>query len=202
MGHVNDALRYLVRVKNEGRKASQASIAEMKKSLSGSRLPRHENFRVSRVAVEFDLYEDSSDNLELDVRTVNSALGPVLSVRNLSVIEGERTVEQSVELAKSMYSEERFWEVHEELEFQWRKLPKGVPEREVLQGLILLAAAYVHFQKGEETVALSILGRVIFRLGAFGGSSYQGLDISTLRRLLKDMEDAGSVQLIDLPLTV
>jgi predicted metal-dependent hydrolase len=199
---VNETLRYLVRVKNEGRKASQASIAEMKTSLSEGRLPRHENFRVSRIAVEFDLYEDSPGDLERDVRTVVSALGPVLSVRNLSAVEGERTVEQSVELAKAMYSEERFWEVHEELESQWRKFPKGVPEKEVLQGLILLAAAYVHLQKGEEAVALSILGRVIFRLGAFGGSSYHGLDISSLKRSLNEMEDGGSVRLIDLPLAV
>lgn len=197
---MNDGLRYLVRVKNEGREASQASISDVKKTLSVNQLPRHENFRVSKVAIEFDLYEDTPGNLERDVRAVTSALGPVLSIRNLSAVEEKRTVEQSIGLAKAMYSEERFWEVHEELESQWRKLPGGVPEKEVLQGLILLAAAYVHLQKGEESVALSILGRAIFRIGAFGGSSYHGLDISSLRRSLKEMEDAGSVRLIDLPL--
>jgi len=192
-------MRYIVRVKNGGREASQASIAEVKRSLSGRQLSRHENFRVSRVAVEFDLYEDNPGDLERDVRAVASALGPVLSVRNLSTIEEARTIEQSIALVKSMYLEERFWEVHEELESQWRKFPKGVPEKEVLQGLILLAAAYVHLQKGEEPVALSILRRAILRLGAFGGSAYHGLDIPRLREALEEMEGAGSVWLIDLP---
>jgi predicted metal-dependent hydrolase len=195
-------LRYLVRVKNAGREASHASIAEIRRSLSGSELSRHENFRVSRLAVEFDLYEDSPGELERDIRAVASALGPVLSVRNLSAVEDKRTVEQSIELAKVMYSEERFWEVHEELEFQWRKFPRGVPEKEVLQGLILLAAAYVHLQKGEEGVALSILERASSRLRGFGGDSYHGLDIASLRRALKEMTDAGSVRFIDLPFAV
>jgi hypothetical protein len=195
-------LRYLVRVRNEGRKSTQDSIAEVKRILSGAGLARHENFRVSRVAVEFDLYEDSLGSLDRDLLAVSSALGKVMTVRDLSAPEEPRTLERSVELAKEMYRQERFWEVHEELESQWRKFPRGVPEKEVLQGLILLAAAYVHLQKGEEGVALSILRRASKRLEDFGDSSYHGLDIHALMKSLVAMEDARSVRLVDLPLAV
>ena len=195
-------MRYLVRVENRGRRASRDSIAEMKETLSGTGLPRHENFRVSNVAVEFDLYEDSADRLDGDLRAVTSSLGRILSVRNLSEAEEPRTLEGSVELAKEMYREERFWEVHEELESQWRRFPRGTPEKEVLQGLILLAAAYVHLQKGEGEVAVSILRRASQRLEAFGSGSYRGLDIGSLRRSLEAMEGDGVARIVELPLVV
>ena len=47
----------------------------------------------------------------------------------------------------NLFNEERFWESHEVLESIWR-VSEG-SEKEALHSLILIAAAFVHFQKGE-----------------------------------------------------
>jgi len=192
-------LRYLVRVGRSEDRDAASSIHSAKERLAAHPIPRHENFRASGTFIEFDLYEASSEGLREDLRLIEHALGPILSVRNLSRQEPPRSADESVSLAKEMYSEERFWEVHEELESQWRKLQRGDPEKEVLQGLILLVAAYVHTQKGEEDVALSILGRTIGKLEAFGGGSYRGIDVRRLREELKGMKDSGRMWVVELP---
>jgi uncharacterized protein len=56
-----------------------------------------------------------------------------------------------------LFNEERFWESHETLEQLWR-VSKSL-ERDTLQGLILTAAAFVHYQRGEDKVCLSVLQR-------------------------------------------
>jgi predicted metal-dependent hydrolase len=38
----------------------------------------------------------------------------------------------------------RFWDAHEAWERVWKRLPKGSDERRFYQGLILLAAAFLH----------------------------------------------------------
>jgi len=192
-------LRFIVRVRNDGGPASKEFIEETKAKLAASQLPRHENFRISRVAIEFDLYEDDPGAIEKDVKTVSAALGLVLSVRDLGADEGARSLGQIISLSKEMYAEERFWEVHEELESIWRGLKRGDPEKEVLQGLILLAAAYVHKQKGEEAVALSVLHRARLRLVSFGGAAYHGIDIVSLIKSLTRVEEAGLVTYVKLP---
>ena len=196
---MTQVLRYLVRIDNAGLGASPASISSLKRRLSALGLPKHENIRVSRVALELDLYEASQADLVGDLSKVEAALGPALSVRNLSAPETPRSVDRSMALARAMYMEERFWEFHEELEYQWKKLRRGEPEKEALHGLILLAAAYVHKQKGEEGVALSIIGRSRAGLEAYGGDEYRGIDVTSLKRMLAEMERAGRVDYVDLP---
>jgi hypothetical protein len=192
-------VRFLVRVRNVEGKEAPSSIPSLKARLSALALPRYENFRVSGTAIEFDLYEASPERLKEDLLSVESVLGPILNARDLSTTGAPRTIEESVSLAISMYEEERFWEVHDELESQWRKLHHGVAEREVLHGLILLAAAYVHVQKGEEGVALSLIGRALTTLEGSGAERYHGIDLAKLEVMLKEMQSSGSVQLVDLP---
>ena len=52
---------------------------------------------------------------------------------------------------------ERYWKSHEVLESIWKD-SKG-QTKNLLNGLILVDAAYVHFQKGENTIFFSILNR-------------------------------------------
>jgi predicted metal-dependent hydrolase len=48
--------------------------------------------------------------------------------------------------ALSLYNQEKFWEVHEVLEVLWLKAV--APEKQWIQGVILIAAGWVHFQRG------------------------------------------------------
>jgi predicted metal-dependent hydrolase len=68
----------------------------------------------------------------------------------------------AVKEAVALFNNERFWESHEVLEQTWRSA-KGA-ERDTLQGVILTAAAFVHYQKGEPDICLSVLRRARAKL--------------------------------------
>ena len=76
-----------------------------------------------------------------------------------------------------MFNQERFWEAHEVLEEIWH--PATGVERDIIQGLILTAAALVHYQKNEKAVCVSILGRAMEKLSAL--DNFNGLDIKRLK---------------------
>jgi len=73
-----------------------------------------------------------------------------------------------------LFREEKFFEAHEVLEALWRQT-KG-PDRDFYQGLIQLAAALVHFQKGNFTGAQELFERSECRLGAYP-TRYLGVSI-------------------------
>ena len=85
-----------------------------------------------------------------------------------------------------LFNQERFWEAHEVLEEIWH--PATGVDRDTIQGLILTAAALVHYQKDEKSVCVSILGRAKEKLGTL--DQFKGLDIGSLRvsieQILKD----------------
>jgi hypothetical protein len=85
-----------------------------------------------------------------------------------------------------LFNQERFWEAHEVLEEIWH--PAKGDDRDIIQGLILTAAALVHFQKNEKVVCISILGRAREKLGA--RDHFKSVDIARLRvrieKILKD----------------
>src|SRR4029077_1218516 len=74
-------------------------------------------------------------------------IGPSLTTVRLNVPTGLIVPPHLIEQARSLFNEERYWEAHELLEGLW-KLKQG-QEKQLLQGLILTAAALVHVQKNE-----------------------------------------------------
>jgi len=69
------------------------------------------------------------------------------------------------------FNNERFWECHEALEGAWKQCTGD--EKELIQGLILVAAALVHYQKDENTICLSVLGRALKKLHSKSGEYYK-----------------------------
>jgi hypothetical protein len=65
------------------------------------------------------------------------------------------------------------------------------PEKEVLQGIILLAAAFVHLQRNEEDVALSVMQRAYDKL-ADHTERYFEIDVTALKAKVQHMLSAGS----------
>jgi predicted metal-dependent hydrolase len=83
-----------------------------------------------------------------------------------------------------LFNEERYWESHEALEVAWRKASGA--EKEVLQGIILAAAALVHLQKDEPSIALSVLGRALGKLEPHEGT-YQGVNLDAIKTEISAM---------------
>ena len=176
--------RYLARIINAvGYKPSDArTVSEKLRKILGS-AEAIGNLRVSSKALEFDLF--AKDPLELESRrsTLESKIGKILTLKLLDQVTSQAG--QKLEILREgvqLFNEERFWESHEVLERIWHP-SKGV-ERDIIQGMILTAAALVHAQKNRTETSLNMLRKAMDKLGTT--DDYEGVD---LRRVKENIED-------------
>jgi hypothetical protein len=92
--------------------------------------------------------------------------------------------EEAIEKGIDYFNYERFWECHEVLEGAWKK-SEG-KEKELIQGIILVAAALVHYQKNENDICLSIFRRALEKIGTAKGK-YNKIDVDALRNQVSSM---------------
>jgi hypothetical protein len=124
-------------------------------------------------ALEVDVFAKSKPDFDLFL----AALEPLATLefsRDLNVAPPHKSKEALVAEARDYFNSERYWEAHEVLEGIWRNA--GGSEKSLLQGLILVCAAFVHHQKDEDQVALGVLRRAIKQL-AHDQPSYNGIDV-------------------------
>jgi hypothetical protein len=146
------------------------------------------NLRVSSSAVELDLLLESKANLQAATQSLESKLGPLLTLRELDMPGSQMEAGEAIREGILLFNEERFWESHEALESAWRRASGA--DKEILQGIILLAAAFVHLQKNEIAVSLSVMGRVHSKLTGYH-SEHLGINIDNLRDDVSRMILAG-----------
>ncbi len=119
--------------------------------------------------------------------------GESLTLRQLDLLTPPPTSSRDViTLARDLFNDERFWETHEEVEALW-KTKKG-EEKEMLQGFILVAVAFVHLQKNEAKICLSVLRRALKKLEV-PIHEYEGLDVDMLRKKTQDVLKTESPQI-------
>lgn len=147
------------------------------------------NLRVSNSAVELDLLLDSGGDVDEAVKALESKIGKSLTVRLLDVETPSLGNQEAIKLGLTLFNEERYWESHEALEIAWRRLTG--PEKEILQGIILIAAALVHLQKDEQNIALSIMKRAHTKLVSHAGIHF-GIDVPKLNGKVFRMISSGS----------
>jgi hypothetical protein len=144
--------------------------------------------RVSTRYVEFDV---SIDKSEIDALVGRFApIAPLDHARQ--IVEEHVEKEKAIKMGISYFNDERFWEAHEVFEGVWKKCFEG--EKELVQGIILVAAALVHFQKNEKTICLSVLGRALEKLGHASGTYYD-IDVDALRRKILEIKNSGEISL-------
>lgn len=176
-------LRYLVRMAHPGtyQPADQAEWLARVRALTDPLKGKSINLRVTPVALEFDLFCSP----EADIQPFLSALEPlgkVVTCKRLDLPPGPVDPQAIVTEARRLFNEHRFWEVHEVLEGLWRTL-KG-PEKNLIQGLILIAAALVHVQKNEMKVVRPMLTDALQRLEG-QPKNYYDWDLEALRARVK-----------------
>jgi hypothetical protein len=134
-------------------------------------------------ALELDIFCPANADFE----TFLAAAAPLARtefVTDLNTAPGYMTEEETLSKAKRLFNGERYWECHEVLERVWR-IKQG-DERRLLQGMILVCAAFVHHQKGEEAVALGVLPRAVKQL-EFPEANFGGFDIPLLKRTVNEI---------------
>ncbi|MBI3840841.1 MAG: DUF309 domain-containing protein [Thaumarchaeota archaeon] len=169
-------MRYLVRLMptGQGGEAFLDSTRSVARAVGAD--PRNPKW-TSYGALELDIFAPTKKDLDLFL----SAMGPLCTVefsRDLNEAPKHQAEGDLLAEARSYFNAERFWECHEVLEGLWRV--KTGEEKRFLQGVILICAAFVHHQKGEDQVGLGVLRRAVNQLD-FPTKTYGGMDVTSLR---------------------
>ncbi|HEY7802248.1 MAG TPA: DUF309 domain-containing protein [Dehalococcoidia bacterium] len=92
--------------------------------------------------------------------------------RNEPLLTPEQLVSRLDEFYKAVreFNEGYYFESHETLEDLWMVTPW--PEREFFQGIIQLAAAFVHFVRGEYPGIIKLLDAAAAKIGAAEGETF------------------------------
>lgn len=128
----------------------------------------------------------SSRYLEFDVSVNKEELGTVIEKLSIigsledakQVVEVNFQKENAIEKAIEFFNFERYWECHEVLESVWKNTFEL--EKDLVQGIILVAAALVHYQKNENNICISIMNRAMEKL-SFSAGKYNGIDIDQFK---------------------
>ena len=142
--------------------------------------------RVSSKFIELDI-SVHKNNLELLLEKLSS-IGQNSDSR--LIIEEEIEKGELVKDGISYFNNERFWECHEALEGAWKQ-SKG-EEKELIQGLILVAAALVHYQKAEDDICLSVFGRALEKLHGKSGQ-YCKINVDDVKQKVIEMLDKKEI---------
>src|SRR6476619_6083362 len=142
------------------------------------------DIRISSYFIEIDVSTQDDNSLspnDLEFFGPIDMLGSLIRLEELNEVTGFISREDAVMSSIFLFNMERYWKSHEVLEGVWKD-SKG-KTRNLLNGLILVDAAYVHFQKGENAIFFSILYRSLEKFKDYPRYFY---DIN-LEFLLKDI---------------
>ena len=174
--------RYMLHLKNSSelnRKMAKDILRKSRIIASGMNLTLRD-CRVSKKYVEFDTTISESDLDELVEKL--SSIGPLDHAKHVieEIVEKEKAISEGVDY----FNNERFWECHEILEGVWKNCDGD--EKFLVQGLILVAAALVHYQKDEDSICISIFNRALEKLENSNGQ-YYNIDIDKIKKTVNEM---------------
>jgi len=160
--------RFMLHLKNSDYTPKDAkTILSNSRDLSYGMTVIIRDCRVSSKFIELDV-SLHKNNLELLLEKLAS-VGQIDHHRH--IIEEVMEKNQLIKDGIFYFNNEKFWECHEALEGAWKQ--SSGDEKELIQGLILVAAALVHYQKYENDICLSVLGRAMKKLQSKSGEYYQ-----------------------------
>jgi hypothetical protein len=184
--------RFMLHLKNTGYAPHDTDkLLVMARKLSYNLGATIRDCRVSTRYVEFDV-SISKSNMD----TLVERFAPIAPLDHAKhVVEEHIEKEDAIRMGRSYFNEERFWEAHEVLEGVWKKCFEG--EKELVQGIILVAAALVHYQKAENSICLSVLGRSLEKLGRSSGM-YHDINVDLLRKNVQAIKNTGQISLFSI----
>jgi len=150
--------------------------------------------RIARVAknfVEFDVAVEKEDLDSLIEKL--SPIGPVDNIRH--VVEEKIEKEQGISDGIFYFNNERFWESHEAFEGVWKQCFGR--EKELVQGIILMAVAFAHAQKNDISIGIGMLRRVLDKLGT-SPSEYHSIDIDMMRKKAIEMQHENKLSIFEI----
>ena len=152
------------------------------------------SIRVARIAQNFVELDVAAEKEDLDI--LIKKLSPIGTRDNIRhVFEEDIEKEQGIVDGIFYFNNERFWESHESFEGVWKKCYGR--EKEIVQGIILLAVAFAHAQKNDLNIGIGMLRRVLEKLGT-SPSQYHSIDVDRMRSKAIDMQRTGSLTIFEI----
>jgi predicted metal-dependent hydrolase len=188
MDLVNKLLRYMVYLKNEKYNPNDAtSILSLSRNILHDDKIIIRDVRVASHFLELDISIATSAGIE-KIKSKLSQIAPIIDIDR--IIEKELDKRECLELARELFNNEKYWKTHEVLEGIWKHTQGD--ERDLLNGIILIAAALVHYQKAELAICISIMKRALVKLNNSYGKYYD-VDIDSLKREVTNMVKSSKV---------
>ena len=170
---------------NLNRKMAKDILRESRRLASGMDLILRD-CRISKKYIELDTSIPQS-NLDQLIEKL-SPIGPLDHAKHVveEIVEKEQAISDGI----SYFNNERFWECHEILEGVWKNCTGN--EKFLVQGLILVAAGLVHYQKDEDEICISIFNRAMAKLETSNGE-YHNINIDKIKNTVTEMINSKDV---------
>ena len=138
--------------------------------------------RIASNFIELDISIEKKENLE----QVLNSLKKISSIKEImEVKERHLSKTEAIKRAIVLFNDEKFWWSHEALEMVWKEA--NGQEKHLLNGLILICAGFVHFQKNEDNICFSILERAMFKFVNLQDSNYYGININKIKIIIREI---------------
>ena len=179
----------MIHLKNSGYTPKDAEmIRSNSRDLSYGIYSTIRDCRISSKFIELDV-SVPKNNLELLLEKI-LPIGKIDHYR--LIIEEEIEKNQLIKDGVFYFNNEKFWESHEALEGAWKQCIGD--EKELIQGVILVAAALVHYQKYENEVCFSVLKRALKKLHNKSGR-YHDIDIDSIKQKIIEILDKKTISI-------
>ena len=184
--------RYLLHLKNTC--YSPENSREVVHKARDLTLDMNVSVRVARIASKFVELDVAAEKNDLD--TLIKKLSPIGSKDNVRhVFEEDIEKEQGIKDGIFYFNSERFWECHEAFEGVWKKCFGN--EKELVQGIILLAVAFAHAQKNDLAIGIGMLSRALEKLEN-SPSKYHSIDIDMMKQKIVEMQQANTLTIFEI----
>lgn len=181
--------RYIIHLQNESYSPKDATtLLYRARSLAGDPEIVVRDTRVSKKYIEFDASIPDEIKVE-DVVGRLESIAPLSSYEH--IVERHMEKEEGIRHAVQLFNDEKYWGAHEALEGVWKSA--SGQEKDLLNGIILVAAAFVHDEKDEQEICLSILRRAQRKLDSSNGN-YYGIDIDKMATLVSNIINSGRIE--------
>ena len=144
--------------------------------------------RVSKRFIEYDISIPENKNIEESMRNL-LAISPLLECEYISDKKLEK--DEAIKRARNLFNTEKYWGAHEVLESVWKNSYGN--EKALLNGLILISAAFVHDEKNESDICISILKRAMLKLERVNGH-YFGIKLDEVKNHISEIVKTGNIE--------
>jgi len=189
IGFLDIMQRYIIYLKNQNYSSEQADwLLTKARSLVSDIGVIIRDTRVATRHVEFDTSVPENGSIDEVLRRFTT-ISPLSEYE--PIVEKRMQKQGAIMKAKDLFNDEKYWGAHEVLESVWKDAHHE--EKDLLNGIILIAAAFVHDEKDESSICIAILSRAMKKLSNARGL-YFGMDLDVIKRLVSQIIETRKVK--------